>query len=343
MAASPSCSARCWALPRSSSRSKAIRWWTRSMPILPQTQCGQCGYPGLQALRRQPSPRAKPTSTSARRAARKASSKLADLLGVEFKPLGGERGTQSQIRRLHRRKHLHRLHAVHPGLPGGCHRRRGQADAHHHRRRMHRLRTVPRALPGGLHQHGGHRGKDRQLEMEISGVRPRQPPNRMTTARDENLYQFHGGVQPPSNKTQSTQLPIAHAPLPSQTGRSAAPACRRSRQAGGPGRRPRAEGPDDRQCRTASFPSAVHAPTSGTVAAIDMQLIAHPSGLPDLCVTHRYRTARTNGSSASRIDYRSHAPDELRNCCAWPVSSAWAARYSPATSSCVSASRRSTP
>jgi electron transport complex protein RnfC len=31
--------------------------------------------------------------------------------------------------------------------------------------------------------------------------------------------------------------------------------------------------------------SAVHASTSGTVSAIDMQLVAHHSGLPDLCVT----------------------------------------------------------
>lgn len=31
--------------------------------------------------------------------------------------------------------------------------------------------------------------------------------------------------------------------------------------------------------------SAVHASTSGMVAAIDMQQVAHPSGLPDLCIT----------------------------------------------------------
>src|ERR1039457_1446462 len=31
--------------------------------------------------------------------------------------------------------------------------------------------------------------------------------------------------------------------------------------------------------------AAVHASTSGTIAAIDEQPIPHPSGLPDLCVT----------------------------------------------------------
>src|SRR5450756_1225991 len=72
---------------------------------------------------------------------------------------------------------------MHPGLPGGRHRRRGQADAHHHRCRMHRLRTVCRALSGGLHQYAGHRRKDHQLEMEISRVRPELCEMRLAARR----------------------------------------------------------------------------------------------------------------------------------------------------------------
>ena len=58
----------------------------------------------------------------------------------------------------HRREGLHRLHAVHPGLPGGCHRRRGEAHAHGDRRGMHRLQAVPAALSRGLHRDGRERG-----------------------------------------------------------------------------------------------------------------------------------------------------------------------------------------
>jgi hypothetical protein len=40
---------------------------------------------------------------------------------------------------------------VHPGLPGRCHRRRRQTDAHHHRTPVHRLRTVRQTLSGRVH------------------------------------------------------------------------------------------------------------------------------------------------------------------------------------------------
>ena len=98
------------------------------------------------------------------------------------------------------------------------------------------------------------------------------------------LYTFHGGVHPDTCKTQSTDKPIAKAALPSRlviplrqhVGHSA-------RAMVGIGERVkkgqmigRAEG---------HVSSAVHASTSGTVTAIDMQPVAHPSGLPELCIT----------------------------------------------------------
>ena len=98
------------------------------------------------------------------------------------------------------------------------------------------------------------------------------------------LFHFHGGVHPPTNKTQSTQRPIAQAALPSRlviplyqhVGNRAQPSVEIGQRVlkgqiiGMP------EG---------SLSSAVHATTSGTITAIDMQQVAHPSGMPDLCVT----------------------------------------------------------
>jgi electron transport complex protein RnfC len=58
--------------------------------------------------------------------------------------------------------------------------------------------------------------------------------------------------------------------------------------------------------------SAVHASTSGTIAAIDMQLIAHPSGLPNLCAT-LMADGRDEWCELRPIaDFRSHSVDELQ-------------------------------
>ena len=98
------------------------------------------------------------------------------------------------------------------------------------------------------------------------------------------LYHFNGGVHPPTHKAESTQTPIAQAGLPSQlvvplhqhAGSSAKPTV----QVGDRVLKGQLFGMPE-----GSVSSAVHAPTSGTVTAIDMQVVAHPSGLPDLCVT----------------------------------------------------------
>jgi electron transport complex protein RnfC len=97
-------------------------------------------------------------------------------------------------------------------------------------------------------------------------------------------FKFHGGVHPPTHKTESTRTPIAQAALPSKlviplhqhAGSRAKPVVQvgervlKGQMIGKPEGR---------------LSSAVHASTSGTVSAIDMQLVAHHSGLPDLCVT----------------------------------------------------------
>lgn len=97
-------------------------------------------------------------------------------------------------------------------------------------------------------------------------------------------YKFHGGVHPPTHKEESTRTPIATAAMPSKlviplhqhVGTRAKPCV----QVGERVLKGQVIGqPEGR------LSSAAHASTSGTVAAIDMQLVAHHSGLPDLCVT----------------------------------------------------------
>jgi electron transport complex protein RnfC len=98
------------------------------------------------------------------------------------------------------------------------------------------------------------------------------------------LYHFHGGVHPPTHKTESVRTPIATPPLPSKlvipfhqhVGSMAKPLV----QAGDHVLKGQLIGmPED------GLSSAIHASTSGTIAEIGMQVVAHASGLPDLCAT----------------------------------------------------------
>ena len=99
-----------------------------------------------------------------------------------------------------------------------------------------------------------------------------------------DVFKFNGGVHPPENKTESTQLPIGQLILPSKL-------ILPLRQHVGNipkikvsiGERvlkgqmlAEAEG---------AVSAAIHAPTSGTVSAIADAIIPHPSGLPDMCIT----------------------------------------------------------
>lgn len=106
--------------------------------------------------------------------------------------------------------------------------------------------------------------------------------NLIKTAKE--IFPFHGGVHPPENKTQSTQLPIGLLPIPEKI-------VQPLRQH--VGNIPKikvnigdyvlkgqliaeAEG---------AVSAAIHASTSGTVSAIGDAIIPHPSGLPDRCIT----------------------------------------------------------
>ncbi len=124
------------------------------------------------------------------------------------------------------------------------------------------------------------------------------------------LFHFHGGIHPPSNKTQSTQTAITSAPLPTKltipfhqhAGETAKPVVK--------------VGDHVLKGQLIGMPdgfvsSAVHASTSGTIAAIDMQLIAHPSGLPNLCAT-LIPDGKDEWVTLNPVDYRSHSVAELQ-------------------------------
>jgi electron transport complex protein RnfC len=125
------------------------------------------------------------------------------------------------------------------------------------------------------------------------------------------LYKFHGGIHPPSNKAQSTQAAIEHAPLPAKltipfhqhAGETAKPVVK----AGDHVLKGQLIGLPD-----GFISSAVHASTSGTITAIDMQLIAHPSGLPNLCATLMPDGKDEWVERKPVADYRSHSTAELQ-------------------------------
>ncbi len=125
------------------------------------------------------------------------------------------------------------------------------------------------------------------------------------------LHKFHGGVHPPTHKLESTRSPITLAAMPSRlviplhqhVGNRAKPVVEVGAQVLKGQLIGRAEG---------RLSSAVHAPTSGTVLAIDMQQVAHPSGLPDLCITLK-PDGKDQWIDHSGVDYTQTSHSDLRH------------------------------
>lgn len=100
----------------------------------------------------------------------------------------------------------------------------------------------------------------------------------------KEIFPFHGGVHPPENKVQSTQLPIGELALPEKlvlplrqhVGNIPKVKVKIGEHVLKGQLIAEAEG---------AVSAAIHAPTSGTVAAIEDAIIPHPSGLPDKCIT----------------------------------------------------------
>ena len=103
----------------------------------------------------------------------------------------------------------------------------------------------------------------------------------LKTAKE--IFPFHGGVHPPENKAQSTQLPISQLALPEKlvlplrqhVGNIPKTKVKVGEHVLKGQLIAEAEG---------AVSAAIHAPTSGTIVAIADAIIPHPSGLPDRCI-----------------------------------------------------------
>jgi len=125
------------------------------------------------------------------------------------------------------------------------------------------------------------------------------------------LHKFHGGIHPPTHKAQSTQQPIVQAKIPAQliipfyqhAGNQAKPIVvvgervLKGQMIGMP---------------QGHISSAIHASTSGTISALGMQIIAHPSGLQDLCAT-LLPDGLDEWIAHAPLDYSTMTADEIRH------------------------------
>ena len=100
----------------------------------------------------------------------------------------------------------------------------------------------------------------------------------------KEIFPFHGGVHPPENKAQSTQLPIGVLALPEKI------VLPLRQHVGNIPKIKVAIGDHVLKGQLlaeaeGAVSAAIHATTSGTIVAIDDVIIPHPSGLPDRCIT----------------------------------------------------------
>ncbi|MBL8397587.1 MAG: electron transport complex subunit RsxC [Candidatus Accumulibacter sp.] len=124
------------------------------------------------------------------------------------------------------------------------------------------------------------------------------------------LFKFNGGVKPQTHKAPSVELPIGQAPLPERCyvplhqsiGGAANPAV----SVGQSVLKGQVLGNAD-----GWVSAAVHAPTSGTVVAIEAHVAAHPSGLPTLTAVI-VPDGRDEWIDRQPIDHRHLAPEQVR-------------------------------
>jgi electron transport complex protein RnfC len=117
------------------------------------------------------------------------------------------------------------------------------------------------------------------------------------------LWDFHGGIHPPQNKAQSLRHPITRAPLPPElvlplqqhSGAPAEPLVDVGEQVLKGQMIARASG---------ALSVAVHAPTSGTIVAIEPRPVPHPSGMDGMAIVLRPDGAERWIERRPLADYR---------------------------------------
>jgi electron transport complex protein RnfC len=125
------------------------------------------------------------------------------------------------------------------------------------------------------------------------------------------LFKFKGGVKPASHKDESTQVPIARAPLPPRlivplrqnAGETPQPLVAAGQKVAKGERIGAPEG---------NFSAAIHAPTSGTVLAVEPRLLPHPSGLSAPCVAIE-PDGEERWIERAPVNYAAESPDALRD------------------------------
>jgi len=216
--------------------------------VLPQTQCGQCGYPGCRPyaeaiaggdkINKCP-PGGEATIQS-----------LADLLDVEPEPLDAEHGVEK----------AKMVAVIREDECIGC-------------TKCIQACPVDAILGAAKQMH------TRQPDCHRPGAGRMNAPLIIT----DRAHRFHGGVHPADNKAQSNSTAIETLPLPPvlvlplrmHLGAPAEP-----RVSGG---MTVLKG-DILADADGAISAAVHAPTSGRIVAIEERIIAHESGLSAPCI-----------------------------------------------------------
>lgn len=127
---------------------------------------------------------------------------------------------------------------------------------------------------------------------------------------NKHLHTFHGGIHPPENKQQSTQAAIETALLPSKLilplqqhiGQQAKALVQVGDQV--------LKGQMIAE-PTGYVSAAVHAPTSGTVTAIEAHALPHPSGLSEQCIIIEPDGKDEWGQLTPVVDYQQLAKADL--------------------------------
>ena len=175
---------------------------------LPQTQCTRCGFAGCQ-------PYAEALAAGASDINRCPPG--GDAVIAELAALTGRRGEAARpgvrrarppARRRHRRGRVHRLHAVHRGLPGRRDHRRAEAHARGPAVAVFRMRVVRRALSGRLHRDGRRRPRVDAGDADAARIRHAA---RARASRSERISQRTAVAQSADAERATRQAAIAAA------------------------------------------------------------------------------------------------------------------------------------